>query len=123
MARRRHQITRSRRVDLFDAAGWICFWCGTILRAENDPVTYAYKRATLDHIIPLVLGGLDIDSNLVTACLPCNNRKDDMSPLEWAHVRPLTDDQWKRVRLALEEQRRFAEFLLDEIELGFREDT
>lgn len=31
--------------------------------------------ATIDHVIPIALGGSDEEINLVTACLPCNLSK------------------------------------------------
>jgi 5-methylcytosine-specific restriction endonuclease McrA len=33
------------------------------------------RRATLDHVVPLVRGGADSEANTVAACLACNNAK------------------------------------------------
>jgi 5-methylcytosine-specific restriction endonuclease McrA len=38
---------------------------------------------TVDHIIPVAKGGLDIDDNLVAACRKCNFSKQDKLPDEF----------------------------------------
>ena len=40
-------------------------------------------RITVDHFIPLSLGGADILRNLVPACRSCNSSKQDKEPLQW----------------------------------------
>lgn len=54
-----------------------CQYCG----AHNVPLT-------IDHVIPKVLGGKDTWENLVTACIPCNNKKGDR-PLELSGMKLL----------------------------------
>jgi 5-methylcytosine-specific restriction endonuclease McrA len=41
-------------------------------------------RLTIDHIIPKSRGGRDTWDNLVSACIPCNNKKGDRTPDEAA---------------------------------------
>ena len=48
--------------------GWRCHYCGAPLDITS---------ATIDHKIPVSLGGLDLFSNLAPACLPCNSSKRD----------------------------------------------
>jgi 5-methylcytosine-specific restriction endonuclease McrA len=44
-------------------------------------------NATLDHIVPVELGGTNDPSNLVTACLSCNSAKQDRTTSEFvAHL-------------------------------------
>lgn len=43
-----------------------CYWCPTLLTLET---------ATIDHKVPLALGGLNNENNYVLACLPCNSKK------------------------------------------------
>jgi 5-methylcytosine-specific restriction endonuclease McrA len=43
-----------------------CHWCAVDLDEYN---------ATVDHLIPLSVGGTDARSNLVLACVPCNNAR------------------------------------------------
>lgn len=56
-----------------------------ILRRDNHKCAYCGRgdlAFTVDHIIPKAHGGKDTWENLVTACLPCNNRKGDRTPDE-----------------------------------------
>ena len=51
-----------------------------ILRRDNHACRYCGAVApdvslTVDHVIPVALGGTDDPSNLVTACEPCNSGK------------------------------------------------
>lgn len=54
-----------------------CRWCCRPLNIINR---------TIDHIIPLMRGGLHIPDNLAAACRPCNCSKSDKLISEW---------QWK----------------------------
>lgn len=52
---------------------------------ERDKYTCAYCGGhgdTVDHICPASRGGLNTWDNLITACKPCNNLKDDRTPEE-----------------------------------------
>jgi hypothetical protein len=55
-----------RRRDIFGRDGWQCQIC----QAELDEDT-----ATIDHIVPLALGGSDTSENVRTACRSCNSRR------------------------------------------------
>jgi 5-methylcytosine-specific restriction endonuclease McrA len=59
------------RRNVFIRDGHTCAYCGC------KP-----EKLTLDHIIPVSRGGRSDFKNCVTACLPCNNRKDDRTPDE-----------------------------------------
>lgn len=48
-----------------------CNWC-------NCPLTE--KTATVDHYVPLALGGLDNFNNYVLACQPCNAQRGHAMP-------------------------------------------
>jgi len=62
----RHWEAVLNKVNIFRRDGFICQYCG----AKGVPLT-------VDHIIPKSHGGIDSWTNLVTACIPCNNRKGD----------------------------------------------
>lgn len=42
------------------------------------------SELTMDHVVPIVRGGLSTKSNLVACCKECNNKKKYMLPIEWA---------------------------------------
>jgi 5-methylcytosine-specific restriction endonuclease McrA len=50
------------RASVFAAKGRRCHWCG------------AYAT-TVDHVVPLAIGGSHDLANLVPACQPCNSRR------------------------------------------------
>ena len=47
-----------------------CMYCG-----EKLPP----RLLTRDHVVPMSKGGRDVWANVVTACRPCNQRKDDQN--------------------------------------------
>ncbi|MBA4317814.1 MAG: HNH endonuclease [Flavobacterium sp.] len=56
-----------------------------ILRRDHHKCCYCGRsdlQLTIDHIIPKSKGGDDSWENLVSACMPCNNKKGDMKPDE-----------------------------------------
>lgn len=56
-----------------------------ILKRDNHKCVYCGRGdlpLTIDHIIPKSKGGDDSWDNLVSACLPCNNKKGDRTPDE-----------------------------------------
>jgi 5-methylcytosine-specific restriction endonuclease McrA len=79
--RRNRGLTRPhRRLPILIRDQQRCRYCGLELdpfAGEGSPL-----QLTLDHVIPLVLGGTNRAENVVVACLPCNLRKRDMLPLE-----------------------------------------
>jgi 5-methylcytosine-specific restriction endonuclease McrA len=64
------KIELSRR-NILRRDGFACQYCGT----RSVPLT-------IDHVIPRSRGGTDSWENLVTACIPCNNRKGNRTPEE-----------------------------------------
>ena len=51
-----------------------CYYCGL----QTSPA-----QLTMDHVVPLVRGGLSTKNNLVACCKECNTKKKTMLPLEW----------------------------------------
>jgi hypothetical protein len=61
-----------RRELLWLKDGKRCHWCKCATRLSDD---HAWDAATTEHIIPRYKGGTNDDSNLVSACNRCNNRR------------------------------------------------
>jgi len=57
--------------ELFRRDAFLCMYCG-------DP--FSDGQLTRDHVIPLSRGGLDVWSNVVSACRSCNTRKGCKTP-------------------------------------------
>lgn len=104
----RRQVTNT---FLFARDGYRCQYCG---RASYE--LRPRESLTRDHVIPVSRGGLNVWTNVVTACSPCNTRKANhlldevgmhlahppMEPhfvhLSWA-VRRLTPTQARYIKL------------------------
>lgn len=59
--------------DAFDRQTGLCRWC-------NEPLD---ASAEIDHIVPLVRGGLNEARNICLACHDCNADKRAQLPSEW----------------------------------------
>lgn len=83
-----------------------------VLRRDDHACRYCGAKApdarlTVDHVIPVALGGGDDPSNLVTACAGCNSGKSSV-PVEAPLVDQVADDalRWaKAMRHAADAQR------------------
>ena len=87
--RRRREASGMKRLRIYMRDKYRCQYCG-----EKKPV----GELTLDHILPRSRGGDNSPLNIVTACVPCNNRKSDRTPAE-ARMPLLTSQTALRVKL------------------------
>ena len=81
------------------AQGQSCFYCGRHISLRKFFSSLRY--GTVDHFLPLSLGGQDNISNVVLACERCNRRKGGRFPTlpelarwnalaqVWPHIQPL----------------------------------
>lgn len=69
-------ISQKLRNKVMMLDDFTCVYCG-----------YRDADVTIDHLIPISIGGGDVIENLFTACLPCNLRKSDR-PLWVAKMYP-----------------------------------
>lgn len=67
------------REVLFERDGWKCHYCGfpVQMKGPSSQDGAGYKKGTMDHVVPISLGGSHTYSNLVTACSDCNGLKGD----------------------------------------------
>lgn len=56
--------------QLFRRDNYMCLYCGEVLQP---------RLLSRDHVIPVSAGGRDEWENVVSACRPCNHRKDNYS--------------------------------------------
>lgn len=70
---KRKSWVRFSRSNVFLRDGYKCQYCGN---------GFSKSQLTLDHVIPVVQGGKKNWSNIVTACLKCNQRKGGRTPAE-----------------------------------------
>ncbi len=87
--RRRREASGMKRLRIYMRDKFRCQYCG-----EKKPAS----DLTLDHILPRSRGGDNSPVNIVTACVPCNNRKSDRTPAE-ARMPLLTSQTALRVKL------------------------
>lgn len=67
-AAKRNRVPTLSNRELFVRDRWTCAYCGKI---------FPEHRLTRDHVIPVSRGGLDVWTNVVTACDHDNHKKDD----------------------------------------------
>lgn len=73
----RNLVPTLNNPTLFRRDGHLCMYCGQ---------SFTYQDLSRDHIIPVVQGGQDIWTNVVTSCKRCNNIKGGRTP-EQANLR------------------------------------
>lgn len=85
--RARRNLVRFTRNNIFLRDRYECQYCGA------KPSRH---HLTLDHVKPVVSGGLKTWQNIVTACRPCNQRKGGRTPQEakMALMRKPSRPQW-----------------------------
>lgn len=84
-------IRPSKRLAIYLRDGMACTYCGATL--EDG------AQLTLDHIKPVNKGGTNGETNLVTACLCCNSKRQDKTVRAFATVEGMdVDETLARVR-------------------------
>jgi len=84
-------ITRRLRYEILRRDSYTCRYCGA--KAPDTTIT-------IDHVIPVALGGQDEPSNLVTACTSCNAGKSSVPP-DAPLIDQVSDDdlRWARAMI------------------------
>ena len=76
---RRPRLTHSGRIAhdvLLETQQFKCYYCGhDIARARQANKVTGVRASTIDHVIPLYIGGPNTMKNFVAACSPCNVKK------------------------------------------------
>lgn len=66
MAPRLQNYYREKKELFGKRKSYVCHWCSERL---------TFKKSTIDHLIPLCIGGTNDIANLVIACQPCNTKR------------------------------------------------
>lgn len=66
-------VSKRLRFEVLRRDGFRCYYCGTRGNETGDGLT-------IDHVVPVALGGTDDAENLVSACGDCNSGKTSTSP-------------------------------------------
>jgi 5-methylcytosine-specific restriction endonuclease McrA len=79
----RFEISGLVQQKVYVADGLICMYC----RRKMGSV-----QLTIDHFIPIEMGGVNNTSNYLSACRKCNKDKGSLDPKEWCRLRSLDYD-------------------------------
>jgi len=71
--KRHHDIVRFSRSNIFTRDKHCCQYCGRHCKLDE---------LTFDHVVPIAKGGMKTWTNIVTACISCNNKKSGRTPEE-----------------------------------------
>jgi 5-methylcytosine-specific restriction endonuclease McrA len=63
------------KISVLDRDGWLCRYCRVALYIDDVPADRSDLRATLDHVVPVSLGGDHTYINVVVSCATCNSEK------------------------------------------------
>jgi 5-methylcytosine-specific restriction endonuclease McrA len=90
-------IRRVKRLRIYARDRWRCVWCKRRVRTAR---TVAQRKggvrarvACLDHVVPRNEGGTNDPSNLLTACVQCNEARGALSVLQFVTRRSRS---WRR---------------------------
>jgi 5-methylcytosine-specific restriction endonuclease McrA len=76
------EITKDEWLAIMKSNNWRCFYCEEELTKDNR---------SIDHVIPLAIGGAHELFNLVPSCIPCNSSKGDRKLKDWNAFHKLTN--------------------------------
>lgn len=71
----RYEISGAVQQKIWVADGLKCMFCSRMMGHE--------VQLTIDHFVPLEMGGKNDTSNYISACRQCNKRKGSMAPEDW----------------------------------------
>ena len=76
----RYEISGAVQQKVWVADGLKCLYCG---------VGMGRAPLSIDHFVPLEMGGANDTSNFLSACKGCNKKKGSMDPHDWCKERKL----------------------------------
>lgn len=74
----RYVISGDTQQKIWARDNFACVYCG---------IRMGQRLLTIDHFVPLELGGENEERNYITACRKCNKDKGSLSPIEFCRVK------------------------------------
>lgn len=71
------------RMRIYFECGGNCHWCGRHMTLGKQTLPTAF---TIEHIVPLAVGGNSVPSNLTGACKRCNNLRGTLASSFFHHL-------------------------------------
>lgn len=84
----RYQISGLIQQKVWAADGFRCAYCGKQMGEVG---------LTIDHFYPLEGGGVNDESNYLSACVACNKKKGNMEPAEWCEKLGIDIERFKNI--------------------------
>ncbi len=81
----RYEISGAVQQKIWVADAMYCRYCG---------VAMGKAQLTIDHFVPLEMGGKNDTSNFISACRSCNKAKGAMDPRDWCDMRKLNYEDY-----------------------------
>ena len=90
-------IRQDKRLAIYMRDGHACVYCST------------HDKLSLDHVVAVSHGGTNSESNLVTACMPCNTARGNktvkaFAPEAVARIKQATRKSIKALRIEARQQ-------------------
>ena len=76
--------------------GMRCLWCNKTVVCAGWP---GKRRVCLDHLTPRSKGGTNHPRNLITCCIPCNNKRRASDYQDWLECCNWDEVVWQRIEI------------------------
>lgn len=74
-------------------------WVADVFKCQYCGRRMGEVLMTIDHFIPLEMGGANDTTNFLTACKPCNKDKGSSDPEEWCRISGKGNFEYLKLRL------------------------
>lgn len=93
---RTHARRAAVRADAYTIAEWL-----SVVELFNNSCAYCGSKhnLTMDHVVPIALGGTNTYRNIIPACKSCNSRKNSTELIAWYTAQSFyTENNLKRIQ-------------------------
>jgi 5-methylcytosine-specific restriction endonuclease McrA len=72
----RYYLSYKNRYRVMEKSDYACWYCGVqLFRGNEHRMSSTKPDGTIDHFLPLAMGGKSNNENLVPSCRSCNSSK------------------------------------------------